>query len=85
MEALDCAGCTADSWREHSVHGRVQAKQLLCADVIADEQDTIVRMISAGDEAATALATEEHLTRARDKLLGRRLLLPRRARASSAR
>jgi hypothetical protein len=38
-------------------------------------------MISAGDEAATALATEEHLTRARDKLLGRRLRLPRRARA----
>ncbi|MEU6647334.1 GntR family transcriptional regulator [Saccharomonospora sp. NPDC046836] len=66
----------------HVCMARVQANQLLRADVIADEHDEILRCIGAGDVAGAALATDRHLTHARDKL---RALLDERARENPAR
>ncbi|MEQ3553226.1 GntR family transcriptional regulator [Pseudonocardia nematodicida] len=52
----------------HVCMARVQANQLLRAEVIADEHDTILRRIGAGDRPGAEAATELHLRHARDKL-----------------
>ena len=53
----------------HFSMARVQANQLLRADVIAEEHAEILRLVDAGDADGAAEATAAHLHRARDKLL----------------
>lgn len=53
----------------HLCMARVQARQLLRAEQIADEHATILDAIAAGDPGAADTLTREHLERARDKLL----------------
>jgi len=53
----------------HFCMARVQANQLLRAEVIADEHAEILRLIDAGDVEGAAAATAAHLHQARDKLL----------------
>lgn len=53
----------------HFCMARVQANQLLRADVIAEEHSEILRLIDAGDPESVGDATAFHLHHARDKLL----------------
>jgi DNA-binding GntR family transcriptional regulator len=53
----------------HVCMARVQAKQLLTAETIADEHDRILGSIAAGDVTAADRYTADHLNHARDKLL----------------
>src|SRR5690606_4092675 len=53
----------------HLCMARVQARQLLRAEQIADEHATILDAIASGDADAARTLTREHLERARDKLL----------------
>lgn len=53
----------------HLCMARVQARQLLRAEQIADEHATILDAIAAGDATAASDLTRDHLERARDKLL----------------
>ncbi|WP_156253650.1 GntR family transcriptional regulator [Pseudactinotalea terrae] len=53
----------------HLCMARVQARQLLRAEQIADEHATILSAIAAGDPESARNLTRAHLERARDKLL----------------
>jgi Transcriptional regulators len=53
----------------HVCMARVQARQLIAADTIADEHDEILRCLAAADPDGAAAATDAHLTRARDALI----------------
>lgn len=53
----------------HLCMARVQARQLLRAEQIADEHATILDAIAAGDPESAKELTRDHLERARDKLL----------------
>ncbi|QSE89801.1 GntR family transcriptional regulator [Rhodococcus pseudokoreensis] len=56
----------------HFCMARVQANQLLSADIIAAEHSEILRLIAAGDVQGVQDATAAHLNNARDKLLASR-------------
>lgn len=53
----------------HLCMARVQARQLLRAERIADEHAMILDAIAAGDSTSAEALTRGHLERARDKLL----------------
>lgn len=53
----------------HLCMARVQAAQLLRAEVIADEHATILQAITRGDAPEAERLTEYHLSHAREKLL----------------